>query len=758
MARDAYLENSMIYIISDDLTGACDTAVQFKKAGILTWVSLRGETAPKGFGALAFSTDSRALSPKEAREKVKKAVDPLPLGLFYKKIDSLCRGNPAAELDEVLNRSGADCAVVTPAFPAAGRTLAGGKLGLGGKEIDVFALFSAIPGRKAAPVGLGELRSGSAKDRIARLKKEGVSIFVFDAETEADLDAVLDCAGQDGGKTVFCGSAGLAGRLALRLGGGGAPAPPKPAGRCLVLLGTRNQTTRAQAEQLAKERAIGIVRLNNRAVLAGEAGAVETAAQAVSSLFSAGRPMAVLAVDALFSGFVPTLNEEAGAAAAERIAAALGGCALKIVDKTPFDCLICSGGDTALAVFAALGAAALIPGGELLPGMPYSTVVGGRAEGIQVFTKSGGFGGPNALVEAADALFGKQDDRPILGITMGDPCGIGPEVIARALERKECREICRPLVIGSAAAMQKAVEITGAKLVVHPVSNVSEAKFLPGIMDVLDQRSVDVSRLEYGAVSKTGGEAAFLAVEEAIRLALAGEIHGTVTAPLNKEALNLAGHPYSGHTEIYADLTNTRDYAMVLVHEHFRVIHVTTHVSLRKACDLCKKERVLKTIRLARAACVELGIESPRIAVAGLNPHAGENGLFGDEEISEIRPAVEAAQKEGINAEGPLPPDTVFSKAAGGMYDIAVAMYHDQGHIPMKLAGFKYDEKTGRWSSVSGVNLTVGLPVVRSSVDHGTAFDQAGKGTASAESMFNAIEYGALLSRGRMKNNTVVSR
>ncbi len=756
MARDAYLENSMIYIISDDLTGACDTAVQFKKAGILTWVSLRGETAPKGFGALAFSTDSRALSPKEAREKVKKAVDPLPLGLFYKD-RFLCRGNLAAELDEVLNRSGADCAVVTPAFPAAGRTLAGGKLGLGGKEIDVFALFSAIPGRKAAPVGLGELRSGSAKDRIARLKKEGVSIFVFDAETEADLDAVLDCAGQDGGKTVFCGSAGLAGRLALRLGGegsraaqtGGAlpcapgnaePNHPRPGGTA----GKRARNRHRPPEQ--PRRACG------RGGGGGNGGA------SGFFLFSAGRPMAVLAVDALFSGFVPTLNEEAGAAAAERIAAALGGCALKIVDKTPFDCLICSGGDTALAVFAALGAAALIPGGELLPGMPYSTVVGGRAEGIQVFTKSGGFGGPNALVEAADALFGKQDDRPILGITMGDPCGIGPEVIARALERKECREICRPLVIGSAAAMQKAVEITGAKLVVHPVSNVSEAKFLPGIMDVLDQRSVDVSRLEYGAVSKTGGEAAFLAVEEAIRLALAGEIHGTVTAPLNKEALNLAGHPYSGHTEIYADLTNTRDYAMVLVHEHFRVIHVTTHVSLRKACDLCKKERVLKTIRLARAACVELGIESPRIAVAGLNPHAGENGLFGDEEISEIRPAVEAAQKEGINAEGPLPPDTVFSKAAGGMYDIAVAMYHDQGHIPMKLAGFKYDEKTGRWSSVSGVNLTVGLPVVRSSVDHGTAFDQAGKGTASAESMFNAIEYGALLSRGRMKNNTVVSR
>lgn len=748
----------MIYIVSDDLTGACDTAVQFKNAGILTCVSIHGETEPKGFGALAFSTDSRALSPKDARERVKKAVASLPSGLFYKKIDSLCRGNPAAELDEVMNRSGAEDALVTPAFPAAGRTLVGGKLDLSGKQIDVLALFSSIPGRKAALVGLDELRSGSAKDRIARLKKGGVSIFVFDAETEADLDAALDCAERKGGKTVFCGSAGLAGRLAFRLGGGEAPSPPKEGARCLVLLGTRNQTTRVQAGRLAKERGIEIVRLGDEAVLSGEAGAGETAAKAVSSLFSAGKAMAVLAVDALFSDFVPTLNEEAGAAAGERIAAALGGCALRIFEETPFDCLICSGGDTALAVFAALGAAALIPGGELLPGMPYSTVVGGRAEGIQVFTKSGGFGGQNALVEAADALFGRRDERPVLGITMGDPSGIGPEVIAKALGRPECQKICRPLVIGSAAVMQKAVEITGAKLAIHPVSSVPEAEFLPGTMDVLDQNSVDVSRLEYGVVSKAGGEAAFLAVETAIRLALAGEIDGTVTAPLNKEALNLAGHHYSGHTEIYADLTDTRDYAMVLAHGKFRVIHATTHVSLRKACDLCKKERVLKTIRLAHAACVELGIESPRIAVSGLNPHAGENGLFGDEEINEIRPAVEAAQKEGIDAEGPLPPDTVFSKAAGGMYDIAVAMYHDQGHIPMKLAGFKYDEKTGRWSSVSGVNLTVGLPVVRSSVDHGTAFDQAGKGTASAESMFNAIEYGALLSRRRMKDNAAIRR
>lgn len=749
----------MIYIVSDDLTGACDTAVQFFKAGIPACVSLDGETAPEGCIAQACSTDSRALAPKEARNRVREVASRLSGGLLYKKIDSLCRGNVAAELDELMRLSGAVEAIVTPAFPAAGRTLTGGRLSLGNSTVDVMALFEPVFGTKAALVGLSELRSGAAREKLDALRKDGVTVFVFDAETEADLDSILDCVDHSEEKIVFCGSAGLAGRLALRLQGTKASAAaPRRAERCLILLGTRNRTTRLQVEQLMKVRGTALVRLNDDVILAGDASAEHIAAKAVSDCFAAGENLVVLSVNALFSDFQPTVCEEEGASSALQIANALGGCVQKVLQETPFDCLICSGGDTALAAFAALGAKALIPGGELLPGMPYSTVSGGKAEGMQVFTKSGGFGGPNALVEAADALFSKRDERPILGITMGDPCGIGPEVLAKALQRQECHQICRPLVIGSAAVMRKAVEITGANITVRPVCRVADAQFLPGTMDVLDQDSVDISKLQYGVVSELGGEAAYRAVETAIQLALDGEIDGTVTAPLNKEALHLAGHLYSGHTEIYADLTGTTDYAMVLAHGSFRVIHVSTHVSLRKACDLCKKERIFKTIRMAHEACRELGIETPRIAVSGLNPHAGENGMFGEEEIEEIMPAIEAARETGIDAEGPLPPDTAFVKAAGGMYDIAVAMYHDQGHIPMKMAGFQYDAKTGKWGSVSGVNFTVGLPVVRTSVDHGTAFDQAGKGTASAESMFDAIAYGARLSRQARKKKDHAKR
>ncbi|MCP4405243.1 MAG: 4-hydroxythreonine-4-phosphate dehydrogenase PdxA, partial [bacterium] len=208
---------------------------------------------------------------------------------------------------------------------------------------------------------------------------------------------------------------------------------------------------------------------------------------------------------------------------------------------------------------------------------------------------------------------------------------------------------------------------------------------------------------------------------------------------------NLAGFHYAGHTEIYAKFTQTKDYAMMLLHEQFRVIHVSTHVSLREACDRVKQERVHRVIHLAQSTLRQLAVERPKIAVAGLNPHAGENGLFGREESEEIVPAIQQAVQEGIIVEGPLPADTVFSKMRGGQYDIVVVMYHDQGHIPTKLLGFQYDENTDTWDSVSGVNMTCGLPIIRVSVDHGTAFDKAGEGRANPESMIQAIRIAAQL-------------
>ncbi|HIU75481.1 MAG TPA: 4-hydroxythreonine-4-phosphate dehydrogenase PdxA [Candidatus Pelethocola excrementipullorum] len=339
-------------------------------------------------------------------------------------------------------------------------------------------------------------------------------------------------------------------------------------------------------------------------------------------------------------------------------------------------------------------------------------------------------------------------DRRVIGITMGDPASIGPEITVKALARKDVYDKCRPIVIGDASVMEAAVKIVGQENIkIHPVQKIEDACFQQGVIDVYDMKLVDMEKLEYGKVSEMAGEAAFQYVKKVIELALDGQVDGTVTNALNKEAINLAGHHYSGHTEIYAELTRTKKYTMMLAHENLRVVHVSTHVSLREACDRVKKDRIIEVIRIANQACKDLGIETPKIGVAGLNPHSGENGLFGREEIDEIIPALEAAKAEGIQADGPVPPDTIFSKARGGWYDIVVAMYHDQGHIPLKVVGFVYDQSAKKWEAVEGVNITLGLPIVRTSVDHGTAFDQAGTGEANELSLINAIDYSIKMSK-----------
>lgn len=337
----------------------------------------------------------------------------------------------------------------------------------------------------------------------------------------------------------------------------------------------------------------------------------------------------------------------------------------------------------------------------------------------------------------------------IIGITMGDPASIGPEITAKALSDPSVYERCKPLVVGDVPVMEEALKITGlsGKLKIHTIGDVSEALFEYGTIDVYHMGMVDMDKLQRGKVSAMAGNAAFQYVKKVIGLAMDHKIDATVTNALNKEAMNLAGHHYSGHTEIYADYTGTRKYTMMLAHENLRVVHVSTHVSLREACDRVKKDRILEVIRIAHQACRRLGISQPKIGVAGLNPHSGENGMFGREEIEEITPAIQAARDEGIQADGPVPPDTVFSKARGGWYDIVVAMYHDQGHIPLKVVGFVYNQEEQKWDAVAGVNITLGLPIIRASVDHGTAFDQAGQGVANELSLMNAIDYGIRLSK-----------
>ena len=342
--------------------------------------------------------------------------------------------------------------------------------------------------------------------------------------------------------------------------------------------------------------------------------------------------------------------------------------------------------------------------------------------------------------------------KPILAITMGDPAGIGPEIIVKALNNKETYEKCRPLVTGDASVMEWAVRQLGTEQKINIIHSVGGALFEFGTIDVYDLQCVDMTVFEPGVVSPQCGNAAFVSIIKAIELAMADEVDGTVTAPLNKEALHKGGHNFDGHTEIYAHFTGTKKYAMLLADKFMRVIHVSTHVSLREACDRVKKDRIIEVTELINDACRQFGFENPHIGIAGLNPHASDNGLFGWEEEKEIIPAVNELKARGYNVDGPVPPDTLFAKARCGKYDGCVAMYHDQGHIPFKVVGFSWNKETGKMDSAQGVNITLGLPIIRVSVDHGTAFDVAGKGIASEEAMLLSIDYATRMAVNRRKN------
>ena len=332
-----------------------------------------------------------------------------------------------------------------------------------------------------------------------------------------------------------------------------------------------------------------------------------------------------------------------------------------------------------------------------------------------------------------------ESTKPIVGITMGDPAGIGPEIIVSAYPR--LLETANPIVIGDASVLRRMVDTIGADIEILSVESPADITADPDVLPVIDLDNVD--DLTLGVVQESYGTASLAYIERAIDLAVAGEIDAITTAPINKQATRLAGSEHAGHTGLLAARTDTDHYSMMLVEQELKVTHVSTHVPLQEACDLATTKNVLATIRVTDQALRDMGISEPEIAVAGLNPHASDGGLLGDADDEEIRPAVEAAQQEGINASGPASPDTVYAQAAGGAYDCVVAMYHDQGHIPIKMLGFSSGD------AVSGVNVTIGLPIVRTSVDHGTAFDIAGEGVASDTSLIDAVELASTIARQR---------
>ena len=328
--------------------------------------------------------------------------------------------------------------------------------------------------------------------------------------------------------------------------------------------------------------------------------------------------------------------------------------------------------------------------------------------------------------------------KPVIAITMGDPCGIGPEVIAKALASGEVYSACRPVVVGSSWSMEQAVKLTGTPLKVREVESPVEAGLSPDLVDVVDIHNLNPEDVTVGKVSPVCGKAAMEWVSRAAELALAGQVNALATAPVNKEAASLAGYKAIGHMELLQEISGAQEVATMLMSGRLWVVHLTTHRSLRRACDYVTKDRILAKLELTQNSFTQWGISNPRIGVAALNPHGSDGGLLGNEEAEEIAPAVEEARQRGIDAYGPVPADIVFHQAIQGSYDVTLAMYHDQGHIPVKVHGFE-----------RSITANLGLPFVRTSVDHGTAFDIAGKGIAKHQSMQEAIKLAVSLSLGK---------
>ncbi|HEU5080751.1 MAG TPA: 4-hydroxythreonine-4-phosphate dehydrogenase PdxA [Opitutaceae bacterium] len=326
---------------------------------------------------------------------------------------------------------------------------------------------------------------------------------------------------------------------------------------------------------------------------------------------------------------------------------------------------------------------------------------------------------------------------PIIALTLGDPAGTGPELILKALASSDVRSSARLIVVGDAATLDRAQSFTGTKISLNPVSALKEARFATESIDVLDLKNVDAARVSLGRVHPLAGQAAYESIREATKLALAGDVAGIVTSAINKAALNAAGHHFDGHTGLLAHLCGAPGATMMLVADKLRVSHVSTHVSLREAIERVRPERIVKVLQLTHAAVRRLGIDRPRLAVAGLNPHAGEGGLFGDDEEKFIAPAIQQARELGLDAHGPFAGDTIFFRTSQGEFDAAVAMYHDQGHVAAKMLGI--------WR---GVNVTLGLPIIRTSVEHGTDFANAGTGRGDPRSLVEAIKLATKMTGG----------
>lgn len=726
-------------IVADDFTGACDTGLQLVKAGLRVRVLIGGAGDSGGDAdVLVWDTETRNCPADQAAAAVAQAWAGLAgtaARTWYKKVDSTLRGPWPAELRALMQHGDFALALVAPALPEAGRVTVGGwHLVHGvpvartemGRDPGAPVRESFLPrlltdaGLEVHRLPLDVVERGAAALRSALAGLTGV--VVLDAASPEDLRSVADAAAALEPVPLLCGSAGLAAHLPGSFGmraRGPAPYLQAGSGPVLVVAGSTHGLTRRQLKAAMASPRLCQVR--------GLADAEEQLELGRDLLLEPGKT-----------------GEGQGPEGMAQALQDLARTTRYLVERFRPVGLVLTGGWTALEVLRELGGQGVDIVSAVGGQVPLCRVNGGPFQGIQVVTKGGALGEEDVLVRAIDQLRAMPaEGRPLLAITLGDPSGIGVEVVVKALAEPEVHRICRPLVVGHPAFLEAALKFVSGGLTLCPVPSPEEAVFAPGQIAVWSPVQVDLAQVTPGAVCPESGRAAVRWVEEAVDLALAGTADAVVTAPLNKEAMRRAGFPFAGHTELLGERTGTREYRMMLTSERLTVVHVTTHLAVRQVPERLSVERVWSTLVLTRQALVDLGIDRPRVAVAGLNPHAGESGLFGDEDREVIGPAVDRARQEDWDVSGPLPPDTVFLRASQGEFDAVVAMYHDQGHIPAKLLAF-----------TEAVNVTLGLPIIRTSVDHGTAFDLVGKGVADHRNMMQAIRLAARLARGRARRAT----
>ncbi|MEU0071129.1 4-hydroxythreonine-4-phosphate dehydrogenase PdxA [Streptomyces sp. NPDC006332] len=752
-----------VLALADDLSGAAETAVALGVPSRIVLGPASSDPLPDA-EALVIDLDCRSLPAAEAARRVHEALRAVPPDvLVLKKVDSLLRGNLAAETAAFAD--GAEGVVVAPALPALGRTVRGGVVHLDGVPLhttDAWRAESAAP-PPSIPAALDDCRTtlvpldavrGDALPAALRAAIAFGHLPVCDAETDTDLDLIVEAALACGPGVRLLGTGGLAasvGRLLRRTEGVSTPTGTEQGSRAaapaarrrrrplLVVVGTAAPSAPAQIAHLT-ELGARHVRVHPDALNSDAPNSYAPSPPGVPNPSDdASDGVTVLSID---SG--PGIRP----GSAHRL---VSGLARLAADRAGDADLVLTGGETARRVLDALGVPHLAPLGQIHHGAVHALTPDGR----HVVTRPGSFGGTDSLLRIATALrpdlphLPPQGDLPVnvtptadhhrslplIAVTMGDGAGIGPEVIVPALLHPDTLARCRPVVIGDAERLRQAAAIQGTDCDIVTVTTPAEAEFPPGRVNVVDLGLLPAD-LPWGELSARAGEAAYQYVRVAADLALKGVVHGICTAPLNKEALHLAGHLYPGHTELLAHLTGVDEVSMMLSTPKVKVIHVTTHIGLIDAVRRIEPGLVERTVRRGHEAMVRAGVAKPVIGVCGINPHAGENGLFGyGEEEEKIVPALEVLRADGIDARGPLPADTAFFLAGRGDYDLIVAMYHDQGHGPVKVLGIE-----------AGVNLTVGLPVIRTSVDHGTAFDIAGKGVAEAGSMVEAVRQAAEMS------------